>query len=107
MSYFKELDANVIDLINNNNGFLLIDCYAEWCNPCKQLLQMVDSQLSNPFPENVQLLKVEISEQQQFKSQFSIKSVPTFLLFEDDVLISSINTSNLNTLLSWVTKNAK
>jgi len=107
MSYIKEIDTDIIDVINNNNGFLLIDCYADWCNPCKQLLQMIDSQLSNPFPENVQLLKVEISEQTHFKSQFSIKSVPTFLLFEDDILLSSINTSNLNTLLTWVKNNAK
>lgn len=105
MSYIKEYEDDVEALILNNSGFLLIDCYAEWCGPCKQFVTMVEKQVANPFPSNLQVVKVEISELESFKSKYGIKSVPTFLLFEDDVLISTIFASDLTKVLQWIRNN--
>jgi len=105
MSYINNFDGDVEELIKNNEGYLLIDCYAHWCGPCKQFLNMLDNQITNPFPSNLNMIKVEISELESFKAKFNIRSVPTFLLFEDDILIATITSNNLSTIVAWATSN--
>ena len=101
MSYFIEIDDDIENIINNNTGLLLIDCFADWCVPCKTLMNQIDKQLTNPFVD-IKLIKHDVTNDEQFKTKYSIKSVPTFILFEDDCMIGKTSTSNLQQLLQWI-----
>jgi thioredoxin 1 len=64
------------DLVDD--GVVLVDFYADWCGPCKQLEPIVE-QLAADTEATV--AKVDIDANQQLAAQYGVRSVPTLLLF--------------------------
>eukprot|EP00906_Rhabdomonas_costata_P030440 RCo043028 len=57
----------------------LVDFFAEWCGPCKQIAPVVE-QLSKQNP-NVTFLKVNVDECQELSQSLGVTAMPTFVLF--------------------------
>lgn len=72
LSNFKEtVDASVV----------LIDCYADWCAPCKAIAPVLE-ELSTELP-NVKFVKLDVDSEHMLARGFDIKSIPTLLLVKD------------------------
>lgn len=56
----------------------IIDFYAEWCNPCKQLAPVLES-LADEYKGKVDIYKVNVDEETELASVFGIRSIPTLL----------------------------
>ena len=61
---------------------MLVDFWAPWCGPCKQLMPILD-RLAEEYGGRVRLAKVNTDEQQQLAQQLGIRSLPTVVLFKD------------------------
>jgi putative thioredoxin len=61
---------------------VLIDFWAEWCQPCKVLLPLLSS-LAEAYQGKFLLAKINTEEQQELAAQFGIRSIPTVKLFKD------------------------
>jgi thioredoxin 1 len=61
-------------------GPVLVDFYADWCGPCRQMSPIVDD-LAAERAETV--LKVDIESLQEIPVRYGVRSIPTFLVFED------------------------
>jgi len=61
---------------------ILIDFWADWCEPCKQLMPVLEK-IALEYPEQLTLAKINCDEQQQIAMQFGVKSLPTVVLFKD------------------------
>ena len=61
---------------------ILIDFWADWCEPCKQLMPVLEK-LAQEYQEHLTLAKINCDEQQQIAMQFGVKSLPTVVLFKD------------------------
>ncbi len=61
---------------------ILVDFWADWCQPCKTLMPML-AQLANEYQGKFVLAKINTEEQQAIASQFGIRSIPTVKLFKD------------------------
>jgi putative thioredoxin len=61
---------------------VLIDFWAEWCQPCKALLPVLTS-LAEAYQGKFLLAKINTEEQQELAAQFGIRSIPTVKLFRD------------------------
>jgi putative thioredoxin len=61
---------------------VLIDFWAEWCQPCKALLPILTS-LAQAYQGKFLLAKINTEEQQELAAQFGIRSIPTVKLFKD------------------------
>ena len=62
---------------------VLVDCYADWCGPCKMLSPILE-ELSNEV--DYKFYKVDVDEEQDIAVKFGVMSIPTLLIFEDGEL---------------------
>ena len=60
---------------------VLVDFWAEWCGPCKMIAPMLD-ELSGEMAGKLKIAKVNVDENRDLAAQFSIRSIPTLLVFK-------------------------
>mgnify|MGYP003574788722 CR=1 FL=1 len=56
----------------------LVDFYAEWCGPCKQVAPVLE-ELAKEYGDSVDIYKVNTEQQQELSSVFGIQSIPSLL----------------------------
>jgi len=61
---------------------VLIDFWADWCEPCKQLMPILE-RIASDYPDNLILAKVDCEAEQALAAQFQIRSLPTLMVFKD------------------------
>jgi thioredoxin 1 len=59
---------------------VLVDFWAEWCGPCRMLTPVLD-QLAGEMTDKLKIVKVNVDENRELAAQFSIRSIPTLLVF--------------------------
>lgn len=65
--------------ITENSGLVLLDIWAEWCGPCKQLSPILD-EVAEIFDGEVKVLKLNADENQQITEKFKVRGLPTMLV---------------------------
>ena len=69
------------------NETVIVDFWAEWCGPCKMFAPTFEA-VSSEHPEIV-FAKVDTEDQQELASHFNIRSIPTLMIFRDQIGIYS------------------
>ena len=67
---------------------VIVDFWAEWCGPCKMLTPILE-ELSNEMKKEINIVKVNLDENQDLAMKYSIRSIPTLLLFKEGNLIDT------------------
>ena len=65
-------------------GRVLVDCFAEWCGPCKMLSPIID-EVANEV-DGIAFYKLNVDETEAIPAKYGIMSIPTLLLFENGEL---------------------
>lgn len=65
-----------------SNDLVIVDFYADWCEPCKWALPVIEEVLTH-FKGKIALEKVNIDEQPELAASLHIMSVPTFILYKN------------------------
>mgnify|MGYP005688574485 FL=1 len=71
-----------------SNRPVIVDFWAEWCGPCKMLTPILE-ELSNEMKNEINVVKVNLDENQDLAMKYSIRSIPTLLLFKEGNLIDT------------------
>ena len=61
---------------------VLVDFYADWCNPCKMMAPTV-AKLAEAYEGKVKVGKINVDENRELAKQYRILSIPTVVLFEN------------------------
>jgi thioredoxin 1 len=69
------------------NEIVMIDFWASWCGPCRNFAPVYE-QTATENPD-ILFTKVDTEDQQQLAAQFNIRSIPTLMIFRDEVLLFS------------------
>nr|WP_319999937.1 thioredoxin [uncultured Draconibacterium sp.] len=64
---------------------VLVDFYADWCGPCKQMPDIL-KQVKAELKENIKIIKVDVDRNPNIASKYQIRSIPTLMLFKDGEL---------------------
>lgn len=77
---------NFNDVINNNE-FVVVDFWAPWCGPCKGFAPVYE-ELSEKYPDIV-FAKINTEDEQQLAGEFQIRSIPTLMIFREQIILFS------------------
>lgn len=61
---------------------VLVDFYADWCNPCKMMAPVVEK-LAEEFEGKVKVGKCNIDENMQIAQRYRVASIPAFMVFKE------------------------
>ena len=82
-----ELNEENFEETIKNNDFVIIDFWAQWCGPCKSFAPTYEK-VSAEFPDIV-FGKVNTEEEQGIAAHFQIRSIPTLMMFREQIIIYS------------------
>ena len=89
MTDIKNLSLDNFDKeISSSNIPVLVDFWAEWCGPCKSLGPILE-EISEDLKDKLQVVKVNLDENQDLAMKYSIRSIPTLLLFKKGELVDT------------------
>ena len=77
---------NLQDTIANNE-IVIIDFWAPWCGPCKSFAPIYDA--VSEKHDDVVFAKVNTEDEQELAASFQIRSIPTLMIFRDQIAIFS------------------
>jgi thioredoxin 1 len=61
---------------------VLVDYWAEWCNPCKMIAPILE-EVAAAYQGKLKVVKVNIDENTQTPAKYSVRGIPTLMLFKD------------------------
>jgi putative thioredoxin len=83
--YISEINETEFEekvLIESKSLLVIVDFWAPWCGPCKQLTPLLEK-ITNQAKGKVKLIKINIDENQQIASQLRVQSIPAVFAFKD------------------------
>ena len=95
-------DSNFDELVLQSDKPVVVDFWAEWCAPCKALAPILD-EISGELDSKVAIAKVNLDDNQELAMKYSIRSIPTLLLFKGGELLDmKVGLPSKSDLLEWI-----
>ena len=95
-------DENFENDVLNSSKPTLVDFWAEWCSPCKQIAPILE-EIAEEKKDIIKVVKLNIDENPQTPQKYGVRGIPTLMLFKDGKLIDSKVGSMPKSLLSeWI-----
>ncbi len=80
----------------------LVDFWAPWCGPCRQLSPMIE-ELAKDMEGKIEVYKCNIDENPEVPSKYSVRGIPTLMIFKDGkILDTKVGSLPKSSLYEWV-----
>jgi len=102
MTTVKVTDESFESDVLKAAGPVLVDFWAEWCGPCKQIAPALE-QISEELGGKVTVAKINIDENQMTPSRYGVRGIPTMMLFKDGQMASmTVGAMPKSKILEWL-----
>lgn len=106
MSIIVVTDGDFQDKVLNADSPVLVDFWAEWCGPCKQISPVLD-QVSDEMGDSLTIAKMDIDENPNTPTSYGVRSIPTMLLFKGgEVAAMRVGSCSKSDLEGWIKENS-
>ena len=82
-------DGNFDQVVVGSDRLVLVDFWAEWCGPCRRLAPTVDA-LATDYDGRMTVGKLNVDENPGVAGRFSIRGIPTILIFKGGEIVESV-----------------
>ena len=91
--------------VRNSTIPVVVDFWAEWCGPCKQIGPTLE-EISNEMANEVKIAKHNIDNEPNTPTKYGIRGIPTMLLFKDGELkATKVGATTKSNIISWIKEN--
>lgn len=77
------------DVLGSGSRPVLLDCWAEWCGPCRMIAPALDALAAESQGRYI-IAKLNVDENPRTSAQFGVRSIPTLLIFKGGQLVERI-----------------
>ena len=84
---------------------VVVDFWAEWCGPCKQIGPVLE-EISDEMKDQIVIAKHNIDQEPNTPTKYGIKGIPTMLLFKGGELkATKVGATTKSNIVSWIKEN--
>lgn len=106
MATVKVTDKSFQEDVIGSSTPVLVDFWAEWCGPCKQIGPALE-QISEDMGDRIKVAKVNIDDDPETPSKFHVRGIPTLMIFKDgQVVATKVGAMTKTKLEEWVSEHA-
>ena len=85
-------DATFAEDVLKSTKPVLVDYWADWCTPCKQIAPIIE-ELDREYGDKITFLKLDTNDNPNIPMQYGIMSIPTLQLFVNGEVVQSLTGS--------------
>jgi len=82
-------EANFEAEVLKSSTPVMVDFWAEWCGPCRMIAPVVE-EIAQEYAGRVKVCKVNVDENQSLASRYSIRSIPSLLIFKGGIVANQV-----------------
>jgi len=84
---------------------IVVDFWAEWCGPCKQIGPALE-EISNEMVNEITIVKHNIDDEPNTPTKYGVRGIPTMLLFKGGELkATKVGATTKSNIVSWIKEN--
>ncbi len=102
MTVGKVSDASFEADVLKSSGPVVVDFWAEWCGPCKQIAPALE-EIAGAMGDKVKIVKLNVDENPDTAAKYGIMSIPTLMLFKNGEMKSrQVGAAPKQKLQQWI-----
>lgn len=85
----KVTDATFASDVLENSKPVLVDYWAEWCGPCRQVAPVLE-EIAAEYSDKIDIVKLNVDESPNVAREYGILNIPTMTVFKDGQVVKEI-----------------